>query len=195
MTKARELLQQKEQGEKRVMTSGVEVLVRPFPSGLWEKINQRALKDYPEPVPPKKIIEVLDGTEEIDNLTDPDYLAEKQKATNQRNSFLGEAILDLCVEVDMALWEKEVKKIEKYSESYPTDPEERRLRFLEEYAVRSAGDWQFIFASAIEQTQATEPEVAERIDSFRDKVAQPATNGATPSGLDEVKRLDIQPAI
>lgn len=195
MTKARELLQQKEQGERRVMTSGVEVLVRPFPSGLWEKINQRALKDFPEPTIPKKTIEVLGGTEEVDDLNNPEYLAQKQKVTNQRNNFLGEAILDLCVEVDMEKWEKEIKKIERYSDPYPTDPDERRLRFLSDYAIRSAGDWQFVFASAIEQAQATEPEVAERIDSFQHKVAQSANNGATPPGTNEVKRLDVQPAV
>lgn len=195
MTKARELLQQKEQGERRVMTSGVEVLVRPFPSGLWEKINQRALKDFPEPIIPKKTIEVLGGTEEVDDLNNPEYLVQKQKVTNQRNNFLGEAILDLCVEVDLEKWEKEIKRIERYSDPYPTDLDERRLRFLSDYAIRSAGDWQFVFASAIEQAQATEPEVAERIDSFQHKVAQSGSNGAAPSGIDEVKRLDLQPAV
>lgn len=195
-SKARELVEkEKQSGESRVMSSGVEIIVRPFPGGLWEKINARARRDFPDPVPPKKTIEVLGGTEEVDDYSDADYLEKKRLSELGRNNFLGEAILDLCVDLDMSKWQSRIKRIEMRSELYPEDEDDRRVRFLSEYAIRSAGDWQFVFASAVEQTQTTDPEVLERIDSFQRQVERNQTNGASSSSVEEVERLDIQPVI
>src|SRR3990172_10045886 len=102
MAKAREA--QKFIGESKTLSSGVTVTVIPFPPGLLQRINS----DHPDPEPPKKTIEVLGGTEEVDNLKDEDYLTEKESVTTQRNSLLGEAVIELCVEVDLKPYTKEI---------------------------------------------------------------------------------------
>lgn len=195
-SKARDLLEkEKVNGEKRVLSSGVEVLVKPFPGGLWEKIQARAKRDFPDPTPPKKEIDTFGGKETVDDLNDADYLTARRQAELERTNLLGEAVLDICIEVDMSKYEAQIKRLELYTDPYPDDPEDRRVRFLQEYVVRSEGDWGFIFASAIEQVQATDPEVSERIESFRDKVSRPVdTNGKTPSP-DEIVGVDVQPAV
>lgn len=189
-TKAREILENKN-GEIRLMSSGVTIKVTPFPSGMWSKINARCQRDFPDPPIPKKTINVLGGTEEVDDLENSSYKEAKQVTDNKRNNFLGESVLDICVEVDMDQWESKIKRIEQRTEPYPEDPDDRRVRFLSEYAIRSAGDWQFVFASALEQTQVTDQEVSERINNFQRKVARSTDNGVEAPGVDEVKRVDV----
>lgn len=194
VSKAREALEKVESGESYVCSSGVKIWVRPIPAILLRRLEAKINKDFPDPVPPKKTIKVLDGTEEVEDLSNPEYVEAKSMANAKRIELQGEAILDFCVDLNGGIqaYESMIARIEKHaSEKYPTDLEERRIQFLSEYAIRTAGDWGFIWVTAIEQTQVTDPEVSKRMDSFRDKVSGDKTNGATPSSIDEVIGLAV----
>lgn len=197
-SRAREALEKQTTGESRVCSSGVKIWVRPLPAILLRRLETKIGKDHPDPVPPKKTIEVLGGTEEVDDTNNPEYLEQQRLVNLKKIELQGEAILDFCVDVEGGIeaYADVIARIEKRTdEKYPVDLDERRMQFLSEYVIRSGVDWQFVFSSAVEQTQATDPEVSERMDSFRDKVARPETNGTTPSSPDAVKRLDLQPAV
>jgi len=175
-------------GESKTLSSGVTVMVIPFPPGLLQRINL----DHPDPIPPKKTIKVLDGTEEVDNLKDETYLAEKDTVTTQRNSLLGEAVIELCVEVDLTKYAKQITKLEKFTSPYPDDTDERRMRFLQEYALRTRGDYEVVCTSAITQIAISDEEVQERIAMFQVDLSRGSTNGAKARGADEVIGLAVE---
>jgi len=175
-------------GESKTLSSGVTVTVIPFPPGLLQRINS----DHPDPDPPKKTIEVLGGTEEIDDLKDANYLAKKDEVTTQRNSLLGEAVIELCVELDLAKYAKEITKLERFTSPYPTDADERRMRFLQEYALRTRGDYEVVITSAITQIAISDEEVQERIATFQSDMALSSPNGHKASGANEVKRVAVE---
>ncbi len=175
-------------GESKVLSSGVTVIVIPFPPGLLQRINS----DHPDPVPPKKTIKVLDGTEEVDNLKDEGYLAEKDEVTRERNSLLGEAVIELCVEVDLGKYAKEIAKLERFTSPYPNDIDERRMRFLQEYALRTRGDYENVITSAITQIAISDEEVQERIATFQSDLSRNSSNGAKTHGADEVLSVEVE---
>lgn len=190
MSKAREIVKP-ELGEQHCLSSGVVVTVVPFPAGLWEKINTRAMREFPDPIPPKRQIKVVDGTEEIDDLENPEYVAKKAEAEAARSNLLGEAVIDLCIKLPLADWESQISRMERYTEPYPTDPDDRRVRFLTDYALRSKGDYEHIMVSAITQMAIGDKEIGERLTNFRDTLAQSADNGAGTSSAAEVVRMDV----
>ena len=175
-------------GESKTLSSGITVTVIPFPPGLLQRINS----DHPDPVPPKRTIEVLGGTEEVDNLKDEGYVLEKEAVTTQRNSLLGEAVIELCVELDLAKYIKEIKKLERFTSPYPNDTDERRMRFLQEYALRTRGDYEVVITSAITQIAISDEEVQERIAMFQTDMARGTPNGAKASGANEVERMAVE---
>lgn len=181
--------------QEKTLSSGVTVRVLPFPAGLWDKINSQIQTEYPDPVPPKKTINVLGGTEEVDDLDDPEHkrkaLEAKTARDNASGKVIGEATLDLCVQVDLAPYESAIKRLEKYTDKFPSDPDERRIRFLTEYAMRSRGDYEAVTFSAVTQMAIGDKEVAERVSSFQDNVARSEPSGNGTSGTDEVKRLEV----
>jgi len=186
MAKRRELRNGKS-GEEIVLSTGVTVTVLPFPLGLLDRIN----KDFPDPKPPKKTINVLGGTEEVDNLTDPDYLAQKQLATNQRNVKLGEATIEFCIECNLSQYESTIKRLEKIVSPYPDDPYERQARFLQDYALATVNDYSNVYVSSLNQSTVTDEEVTERIATFQGDLSHRTANGTPPSGPDEVERMDV----
>lgn len=197
-SKAREALEKVESGESHVCSSGIKIWVRPIPSTLWRRVLAKVEKDHPYPPVPKKTIKVIDGTEEVEDSTNPEYLAMKKAVDEARINDQGEAIIDYCVDVDGGIeqYDSKIARIElRTDEAYPVDTEDRRILFLSEYVIRSAADWQFLFASAIEQTQVTDPEVSARMDTFRDNMEGSKANGNAPSGPAKVKRVAVQPAV
>jgi len=164
-------------GEKYTLSSGVEIVVVPFPARLWENINNKALKDFPDPKASMKTIEVVDGTEEVEDLENPEYLKGMKDAESKRSDFLGTAILDFCVQVDLSQYEDEIARIEKYVDDFPTEPNERRVEFLSRSALRTKGDYEFVMVSAITQTTVSDEEIAERLESFQGDLVQETTKG------------------
>lgn len=184
---------------EEVLSSGVKVKILPFPARLWEKIHERALREFPEVKPPKKTINVLGGTEEIDDFKNPEYLVTKSETDKQRNGLqsklIGEATLDLCIEVDIQPYEAELKRIAKYSdEVLPIGETELKIYFLESFALRSRGDYERVVSMAAGLMAVGDKEVAERINSFRDNLAQSTPNGTHAPGLDEVQRVEVEQA-
>lgn len=181
--------------QEKTLSSGVTVRVLPFPAGLWDKINSQIQADFPDPVPPKKTINVLGGTEEVDDLENPEYkqkaLEAKTARDNASGKIIGEATLDLCVLVDLAPYEGAIKRLEKYTDKFPSDPDERRIRFLTEYAMRSRGDYEAVTFSAVTQMAIGDKEVAERVSSFQDNVARTEHSGNGASSLNEVIGLEV----
>jgi hypothetical protein len=175
-------------GESKTLSSGVTVVVIPFPPGLLQRINS----DHPDPIPPKKTIKVLDGTEEVDNLKDKGYLDALDEVTRVRNSLLGEAVIELCVEVDLGKYTKEITKLEKYTSPYPDDLDEQRMRFLQEFALRTRGDYETVITSAITQIAISDEEVQERIATFQSDLSRSPTNGAKAPGANEAVTLEVE---
>jgi hypothetical protein len=185
--------------KEEVLSSGVKVKILPFPARLWEKIHERVLREFPEVKPPKKTINVLGGTEEIDDLKAPDYLVTKIEVDRQRNAqqskLVGEATLDLCVEVDPTPYLPELKRAAVYGgEIIPSDETELKIYFLETFALRSRGDYERVISMAAALMAVGDAEVAERINSFRDNLAQPTPNGTDAPGADEIQRVEVEQA-
>ncbi len=166
------------------LSSGVEVEYGPFPANMYWDVQARALDDHPDPVPPKKTIEVLDGTEEVDDLEDPEYLTALNLARMARFNLLGEAALEFCVEVvDWERWEPKVERIsKKYAKDpAPTDPDERRVWFLSKFALRTTKDWQII-RKVQSFSQIEDEEVRHRAEFFRGGVEGPEGDGTDAPG-------------
>lgn len=182
-------------GEEKTLSSGVTVRVLPFPAGLWDKINAQILEEYPDPIPPKKTITVLGGTEEVDDLDDPEYKEKAATTKKERDTasgnIIGEATLDLCVEVDLTPYTNIIKRLEKYSGKFPADSDERRVRFLAEYALRSRGDYEVVTFSAVTQMTIGDKEVAGRISNFQDNLAGPGAHDNGASGAPEIVGLEV----
>lgn len=189
MTKARELLEHRP--VEIELDSGVVVRIRPFPAGLYQALTVKASRLHPLPEPPKKKIEVVDGTEEVDDFDDPAYVAAKADAERERGTLLAEAVLDFCVEVDLDKYAGELTRLEKYSD-IPTNPDERRVAFLTLYAMRTKRDYSRVMAEATMQVLVDDDEVARRLDSFRGQVERATGNGSSPSGADEGVGLAVQ---
>lgn len=190
--KARELLENGNGPEEKTLSSGVVVSIAAFPVGLFEDLNVKSIELYPDPPPPKKTIKTLGGDEEIDNLDDPDYLAEVRKVKNQRGALISEAVLDICVQLDLTPWESTIRRLEKYAPKFSDDPEERRLEFLTRYALRGKSDYTLVVTSAMAQMIADDAEVAKRLESFRDQVeGAAASDNETPSAP-EGERVEVQ---
>jgi len=162
----------------------VQVTILPFPSQLYPRLNAKALAEHPDPEPPTKTIEVVDGTEEVPDEEDEGYQAALQEARSARQALLLEAILDFCVEVDMGEWEEQIARLERYVGELPDDPVERKIEFLNQFALRTKGDYELVATTATAQMMAGSPEVAQRLKSFRDQMAQPADNDADAPGAD-----------
>lgn len=174
--------------EETTLSSGVTVTVLPFPPGLMERIG----KDYPDPTPPTKEIAVFNGTESVPDLNDPTYKEELERVQAARNRAFLEAAVEMAVEVDISKYESVIKRLEKVVSSYPDDSDERRSRFLREYALRTNGDYGSIIAIAVNLVSVGEEEVQERMASFQGKLAQRATNGTEAPGLEEVVGVAVE---
>lgn len=175
------------------LSSGVTVAVLPFPTDLWPRLNARTFQEFPEPVPPKKKIKVVDGFEEIDDTDDPEYQAAAQRTAMSRINMLGEAVMDLCVRVDLEAYKRETALLAKYrDEPLPEDPDTLKMVFLADYALRTPEDTTAVVSSATSRMFTSDPEVAERLRFFRRKVARPAGGQPTPPGPDEKERVELR---
>jgi len=166
-------------------SSGVTVKMSPFPAGMWEEINITAFERFPEAVPPKKTIEVLGGTEEIDDLENPDYKAQVKRVGEERSGLLLEAILDICPQLDLTEWEARIKRLEKYSRPFSDDPDERRIQFLTRYVLRTKSDYENLMISAVSQILVDDPEVSARIKYFQSQVEGAAASYTDAPGAPE----------
>lgn len=182
MSKARELLSNGTGPKQRTFASGVTATILPFPAGLFEDLQAKAFQDFPDPIPPKKKIKVVDGEEEIEDKENPDYKAAVQQAENGRYLMLLEAVIDLCIPLDLTPWETTIKRLEKYSSKFPDDPDERRIEFLTRYVLRGQADYLDVFTDAMAEMFLGDPEVAEKLKSFQDRVERPAASSNAPSG-------------
>jgi len=144
--------------------------VAPFPVGLYNRLQIKSLEDFPDPEPPKKIIEVVDGTEETDDLDDPAYLAAVQEATRNRLARFAEAIVQVCVDIDLDEWKDDIKGIEKFAGEAPKNRGDLVAWFLENYGCRVSEDYAAITESAMRQTLISSKEVQQRVRFFRDDV-------------------------
>ena len=162
-------------------SSGVKVLYGPFPHGLYWDIMSQALDEYPDPDVPKKEIAVLMGTEEVDDLENPEYQAALTQARLARFSILTKAALDMCVEVEgwPEQWEPAAKKAAQYSaDPPPEDPDEFKVWFLERWALRTREDWKVV--GKIQRfSQIEDDEVRQRAEFFRRNM-----EGAEDPGVD-----------
>jgi hypothetical protein len=184
-------------GEQHTFSSGITCTILPFPALIFEKIQKLALKNFPEPKPPKKKIKVVDGEEIIDDITNEKYVAKKETCDAERNRWLSERILNIalrdCILLDLDEYEPTIAQLEKeLGEEYPTDPIERKLEFVRDYVFRSGAD----FLSIVKVTQRlmtiSSEEVSMQVDEiFPSEMAQSTGNGAETSGTTEVQPLDI----
>lgn len=179
------------------LSSGVIVTILPFPARLHESIQAKALEKFPEIKPPKKIIKVAGGTEEIDDVNNPQYLDEKKKNQVERDNWsaskIGEKVIDFCLQVDTDPYEHIIKKLEETcEEAAPTNSDERRIYFLINYALRGRADYERIISVSLTLMAVGDSEIKARMDSFRSEMARAADNNPETPGPDEVKRVDLE---
>ncbi len=180
--------------EEIVPSSGIPVKVTAFPASLWTRINLRAHDEYPDPDPPKKTIKVLNGTEEIDDINDQEYLGKKDKAEHERGRILGEAIIDLCVHLDVNEYKALIKRLEKHvGEKYPKDIDDLRVMFITEYVLKNSKDYEDVTWSAISQMMITDKEVADRLKFPEGDVARSTSANPDASGSNAIEQLELEP--
>lgn len=179
--------------EEIVPSSGIPVKVTAFPAALWTRINLRAHEEFPDPDPPQKTIKVLNGTEEVDDLTDPDYVAKKQEAENNRGRILGEAIIDLCVHLEVDKYKDLIKRLEKHiGDKYPKDEDDRRVMFITEYVLKNGSDYDKVTWSAISQMMITDKEVADRVKFHGGEMARSTSSDPDAPGSNAVQQLELE---
>jgi len=197
MTKARELLKGYE--IHKLGSSGVTVKILPFPARLYEDIQAEALKEFPEVEVPLKTIKVLDGTEEVENPTDPGYVEQKRARDRERKTWTSEKLLtyllDFCIQVDLKKWEKVMRRLEKALVPFSKDSDERRVEFLTRYAIVTKSEYEMLLIKSLAQTYIDNPEVAARLETFQREVERAADIDADASGADGDERLDVQPEV
>lgn len=177
--------------DELTFSSGITVKMLPFPAGMWEEINITAFEKFPDVPPPKKTINVLGGTEEIDDLENPAYKADMEKVGRERTGLLLEAILDICPQLNLAEWEPRIKRLEKYTRPFSTDTDERRIEFLTRYVLRTKSDYENLMLSAVSQILVDDPEVSARIQYFQSKVEGAAASYTDAPGAPEGQRLEV----
>lgn len=166
-------------------SSGITVEMLPFPAGLWEEINIKAFENFPDPVPPKKTVNVLGGTEDVDDLENTEYKADVQRVGRERTGLLLEAILDICPQINLTEWEAKIKRLEKYSRPFSEDLDERRIEFLTRYVLRTKTDYENLMLSAVSQILVDDPEVSSRIQYFQSQVEGAAASYTDAPGAPE----------
>ena len=163
-----------EYGQRYTFSSGIPVIVLPFPSLRFDKFIKLSKKKFPLPAPPKKKIKVLDGEETVDNPQDKKYLRKLDVAESKQNEWLSEKILRVClrdcIELDLSDYEHIITALEEDNEEpFPENPLSRKTEFLIEYVIRSAKDFQALTKIAtdlMKLEQVTEVDVTEEVDSF-----------------------------
>lgn len=183
--------------KEEILSSGVKVTVLPFPARLHDSIKAKAQEKFPEPKPPKKIIKVAGGTEEVDDLDNPTYLEEKKRLQTEQDLWIGqrvgENVLDLCIVVDVEPYRHIIKKLEKsLEEPAPVDSDELRDYFLTNYALRGRADYERVTSVSLTLMAVGDSEIIARMDSFQREMARAADNNAQTSGPDEVERVDVE---
>lgn len=180
------------------MSSGVMIRVLPFPLGIYEKIQANVISNYSDPIPPKKTIQVVDGEEEVDDLTDPVYLAEKERVDREKKQYTAEHImehlLDFCLEILPGLdhYESTIARLEKLHGQFPVDPYDRRREFIKTFAVAKKSEYERLAFASLSLSLIDDPEVAERLRVFRGDLARSADIEPDASGPDEDERLEVQ---
>jgi len=167
-----------------VTSAGVELRYGPFVAGMYHEIVARALELHPDPQVPRKSVDTFDGPEDVDDPDEPGYKAALQAARLARASFLGEAALDLCVEVvDWDAWRAQAERLARYvpGGKPPDDEQDLKVWFLARYALRTGDDWNLI--RRIQSfSQIEDEEVRRRVEFFRRDVAGAEGAGADAPG-------------
>jgi len=181
-----------EKVEEYTASSGITVQVRPLPGGAYRKLQMRALEEHPDAVPPKKeIATAFNETETVDDLDDPAYQAAQAAAERARENIVGEAILEWCVDLDLEPYRGQVARLEKQLGPYPEDEHERRLRFLEDWVLRTDEDYREVTFLAISQALIDDKEVAERLRFFRRPLARDTDSKPDAPGPDGEVGVDV----
>lgn len=183
------------------MSSGVELRVRPFPIGIFEKINADMLEENPDIEIPKKTIKVAgkegDTTEEIDDINNPEYLEKLKVTSKKRERYSSERILaymlDFCIDVlpDLDHWESKIERLEKHQGPFPDDLYDRRQEFLTSFAIVSKSDYEKLTFSTMAQSFIDDPEVAERMRNFQSNLEQSNNSSPDASGSIEIERVEM----
>lgn len=184
--------------ERYTFSSGVEVVFRPFPLGLKDKIEKQAKERFTKPIPPKQEIEVADGKEVIDNEDDPDYLTALFEYDNEVKQYVAEKItyftMEFCVEIlDWEeVWKKKLPRIKHYID-FPEDGDEEDIKicFLESFAVTSERDYNACITIPLSLSLIDNSEVSKRIESFRSNMAGAESTEDEAPGFDGIKQVEI----
>lgn len=179
------------------LSSGVEVTVLPFPARLHDSIQSKAQEKFPDPKPPKKIIKVVDGSEEVDDINNPAYLEEKETVRVQRENWvgqrIGENVISTCLLVDIDPYRKVIEKLyTSLEESIPSDSDDKKEFFLTNYALRGRADYERITSVSLALMAVGDKEITARMDSFRRDMARATANNPQAPGLDETVRLEME---
>ena len=174
------------------LTSGVEVQAMPMPGGAWERLQARGLELFPDPEPPKKEIKTSFGeTEEVDDLEDQTYLANKRRAESERSDWVGKVVLRRYIKVDLEQYEDIIKELDA-DFGLSEEPGQRKLDFLTWYAIQTQADTSTLMLHAMYGSVLGDEEVAKRLDFFRRSLARGSGDEPDAPGADEEDGLDLQ---
>ena len=174
------------------LTSGVEVEALPMPGGVWERLQARALELFPDPEPPKREIKTsFDEIEEIDDLEDPAYQAAKRRAESERAEWTGKTAFKRFIKVDLERYDEIIKELDE-DFGLSDDPVERKLEFLNLYAVQTQADTSTLMFHTMYGSILGDEEVAKRLDFFRRSLARGSGDDADAPGADEEDGVDLQ---
>jgi len=190
----------KENWKTMVMSSGVTVRYGPFPGSLYYDLMAKAFEDHPDPEIPQKEIEVLGGTEMVDDEDDPEYKTKLRIARNARWDMVGKMALDLCVEP--VGWPEEWAEVTgrlidvygaKVDGKVPETDAERRLAFLLKYAIRTADDWEIV-RKVQRFSVIDDEEVRRQAESFPSDVEGAEGSGPDAPGPAEQHGVEVHGA-
>jgi hypothetical protein len=181
----------KDNWKAMTMSSGVTVRYGQFPGSLYWDVMAKAFEDHPDPEVPQREIEVLGGTEMVDDEENPEYKVQLQVARNARFDLVGKMALELCVEPVgwPDEWVEETDRLvnvygAKLDGKVPETDTERRLAFLMKYAIRTADDWEVI-GKIRRFSQIEEEDVRRQAETFPGDVEEPESSGPDAPGAVE----------
>lgn len=158
-------------GRTFTFSTGYSVTIHPVSPWVMDEIERGWLEDHPEPEPPTKTVEGLDGMVEVEDRDDPAYLKERRHWESQRAELRNRLILELGVECepDNAVLDRRLESMRRLGAKIAKD-QDRKLAWVLYVCVGSAADYWNLVKEVVGLTNATEEEVLRLANRFQSPV-------------------------
>ncbi len=159
------------QGHTFTFSTGYSVTIHPVSPWVMDEIEKGWLEDHPEPEPPTKEVEGLDGPVEVEDRDDPGYLKELQEWERQRSDLRNRLMLELGVECepDDAVLDRKLESMRKLGAKIGKDLD-RKSAWVLYVCIGGAGDYWSLVKEVVGLTNATEEEIMRLAARFQGTV-------------------------